>query len=188
MQYSHSEPVGENKRAIMKKSAIHAVVLVVFMVSQSTAQVWQKVEDVGTNPYCIGVNPQNKRSVWFGGHSTRLYVSYDGGKRASRIIRVNLRSIPTDTPYFSNILIHPRDTAFVMAAGTGCYKSNDDGKTWAHALPDTMLVLVGESITYEPSHPNLLYVGATTNVLNPDCLFFRSFDRGKPGMRPSFPR
>jgi photosystem II stability/assembly factor-like uncharacterized protein len=158
------------------KSFSESLFLLALLAANAGAQIWQPVQDVHPNALSMGINPKNQRTVWFGTQSNGIYVSYDGGKRASRIVRVPLAIA---SPFFTSVLIHPVDTSFVIIAGSGCFKSNDAGLTWSHALPETTLSFNGESITYEPNQPDTLYAVAVRNRQNPGRFFFRSFDRGQ---------
>ncbi len=162
----------------MKTWTFAAILFSRFVAQDAIAQTWQQVEEVGPSPLSIGINPQNSRSVWFGGFGKSLYVSYDGGKRASRIVSPPI-VVPENRAYVTSIFIHPRDTSFVIIGGYGCYKSLDYGATWSDALPDSAVFFNDESIVYEPGQADTIYAGAIANEINPGHLFYRSLDRGQ---------
>lgn len=149
-------------------------VLMLLLTEVATPQNWRRVEGTGIPAYSVAVNPQNKNTIWFGGHA-KIFVSYDGGKTIGRVIESLTQR---GSNYITAMLIHPRDTTFIIAGGLGCWQSHDNGNTWSHALPDSNISFNGEAIACEPLQPDTLYAAPFRNRQDSSRVFFRSFDRG----------
>ena len=136
--------------------------LLLLFTTSATAQNWRRVEGTDDHAFAVAVNPLNKNSIWFGGFR-KIFVSYDGGKTAFRVIenlpgpRVGLITV---------IFIHPKDTTLILAGGAGCWQSQDNGNSWRHALPDTDIFLNGEAIAHEPRQSDTLCVAPFLNNQN----------------------
>ena len=75
--------------------------------------------------------------------------------------------------YIRQIIVHPNDTLTIFAAdaSSGLRKSTDGGLTWNTVI--TNYGIDGESITYDPNHPDTMYAGNFA-----DGKVYRSTNRG----------
>jgi hypothetical protein len=159
----------------MNKLVIALLALVLFPAQLFSQANWQKI--TGTGCFSVSINPKNKNTAWFGGLGN-VSVSYDG-QTIGRTINISASLGVGYIERVRMIFIHPVDTTLILAgAGYGCYKSTDNGATWADALPETNVEFDGEAITFEPNHPDTIYVGLYANFTNGQHPFFRSTNRG----------
>ncbi len=132
--------------------------------SAESVQAWRK-RFAGAG-LTVGLNPLNPNTVVAEGALGVLSISYDRGKTWQ------IWSTPP-TSFIRQIIIHPSDTTIVFCASAGpaLLRSTNFGASWSNVL--TNFGIDGESIAYDPAHPDTMYAGnfADGNV-------FRSIDRG----------
>jgi len=161
----------------MNKLVIALLALVLFPAELFSQANWQQITGSSDGCVSVSINPRNKNTVWFGTLGQML-VSYDG-QTFGREINLSASLGGAYIERVRMIFIHPVDTTLILAgAGYGCYKSTDNGVTWANALPETNVEFDGEAITFEPNHPDTMYVGLYANFTNGQHPFFRSTNRG----------
>ena len=133
---------------------------------QSYAQlkVWQKQLD--GEGEAVGINPLNPNTIYAQGSDNWLRVSRNNGQTWSLVSG----SVPYE---IREIIVHPKDTLtlFVTSFGNTLERSTDAGASWTTVLSD--FGIDGESVTYDPMHPDTMYAG---NFANGDL--FRSTNRG----------
>ncbi|HXF99781.1 MAG TPA: hypothetical protein VNL69_03305, partial [Bacteroidota bacterium] len=125
---------------------------------------WRR--SLASNAWTVGLNPRNANSVYAQASNGRLAVSYNGGTTWSQ------RGSP-DLGFLRQILVHPSDTNVILVAAFsgGLRRSSDYGITWTTVLAN--FGIDGESITYDPHHPDTLYAGNYS-----DASVYQSTDRG----------
>ena len=120
--------------------------------------------------FTVGINPLNPNTVYAVSDSGKVYVSYDRGDTW------NYWSSPGLLSSIREILVHTSDTLVVFCAAAseleGLRKSTDYGLTWRTVI--SRLGIDGESITYDPTHPDTMYAGNFQ-----DAKVYRSTDRGE---------
>ena len=135
-----------------------------FSESNSQFKVWQK--KFNGPGAAVGLNPINPSTVFVQGNDNRIWVSRDRG--------ANWSSLPPVLPsLLREILVHPKDTLtmFTVDQFNGLKKTTNGGTTWFTVIAN--YGIDGESISYDPSHPDTMYAGNFT-----DAAVFRSTDRG----------
>ncbi|HLX11220.1 MAG TPA: FG-GAP-like repeat-containing protein, partial [Bacteroidota bacterium] len=114
---------------------------------------------------CLGVNPINSNTIYAQSTTNVLYVSHNGGGTWD-----SLSAISNET---RQILVLPNDTSILLIAAEpgNLMRSTDGGATWTTVLSPYQID--GESIDYDPVHPDTLYAVdfATGSV-------YRSLDAG----------
>ncbi len=134
--------------------------------SASPAQVQSWRKRFASSALTVGINPLNQNTIFAEGSPGLLYVSRDRGKTWNALGSPGLQLV-------RQIVVHPSDTTVLLcaAASPSLEKSTDGGITWHSVLAN--FGIDGESITYDPLHPDTMYAGnfADGNV-------FRSTDRG----------
>ncbi|MBI3765758.1 MAG: hypothetical protein HY277_04555 [Ignavibacteriales bacterium] len=140
-------------------------ILIPITHAQSQIQAWRK--KFISPALTVGINPLNPNTVLAEGANDSLYVSYDRGNTWTSQGRPGLFAI-------RQIVVHPSDstTIFAADAGGGLRKSTDYGRSWRTVIPN--YGIDGESITYDPVHPDTMYAG---NFVAGKV--YRSTDRGE---------
>lgn len=132
----------------------------------SLSQFFAWRRSLAANTWTVGINPRNTNSVYAQASSGRLAISYNGGTTWTE------RGNP-GLGFLRQILVHPSDTNVILVAAFsgGLRRSSDYGMTWALVLPN--FGIDGESIAYDPHHPDTLYAGNYS-----DASVYQSTDRG----------
>ena len=132
--------------------------------SYAQLKVWQKQLD--GEGEAVGINPLNPNTIYAQGSDNWLRVSRNNGQTWSLVSG----SVPYE---IREIIVHPKDTLtlFVTSFGNTLERSTDAGASWTTVLSD--FGIDGESVTYDPMHPDTMYAG---NFANGDL--FRSTNRG----------
>jgi VCBS repeat protein/SdrD B-like protein/Big-like domain-containing protein len=132
--------------------------------SYSQFQVWQK--KFNAQGACVGINPINPNTIFTQAGDNRIWVSRDRG--------ANWSALPVVLPaLLREILVHPKDTLtmFTTDEFNGLKKTTNGGTTWTTVIAS--YGIDGESVSYDPSHPDTMYAGNFT-----DAAVYRSTDRG----------
>ncbi len=144
-----------------------AVVTLCFGITQSANALMQAWfgEFAGAG-LTVGINPLNPYTVYAEGVYGQLYVSHDDGATWTYLSSPGLT-------YIRQIIVHPNDTLTIFGAdaSSGLRKSTDGGLTWNTVIPN--YGIDGESITYDPNHPDTMYAGNFA-----DGRVYRSTNRG----------
>ncbi|GEM_PF-2222053 len=141
------------------------LLLVVFctpLLSQFSA--WQKrLNGVGE---AVGINPLNPNTIYAQDASHYLVVSRNQGKTWSTVYM----AVPWQ---IREIIVHPNDTLtlFITDFFNGLWRSTNAGASWTTVI--SPYGIDGESVTYDPMHPDTMYAGAFS-----DGALHRSTDRG----------
>ncbi len=137
--------------------------------SASRSQIglqWEQL--IPTHGRALALNPLNT-NIMYVELADSLGVSYDGGKSWTRRGKLPLVEDKRQ------LIVNPIDTSAIFTAGEnsgeGLWKSSDGGRTWRRVLPG--ISINGESIAYNPVHPDTMYVG---DLLTTD--FYVSADTG----------
>ncbi|MBI1806303.1 MAG: T9SS type A sorting domain-containing protein [Ignavibacteria bacterium] len=117
----------------------------------------------------MGLNPLTSSIIYTDMYPGKLYISYDKGRNWVYRGVTGMNDI-------RQIVVHPNDTLTIFCAGNfpsdGLRKSIDGGVTWQVVIGS--YAIDGESITYDPQHPDTMYAGSFV-----DGKVYRSFDRGE---------
>ncbi len=140
--------------------------LFLFLAENTMGQIEGWRRKIEGSPLTVGLNPLNPNAVYVQVGSTNLRVSHDRGRTWSLLGNPQLTQI-------RQIIVHPADTSVILCAAFdgGIRRSIDNGVTWFTVLPD--FGIDGESISYDPSHPDTMYAG---NFF--DGVVYRSSNRG----------
>ena len=141
-------------RSTCKLQIIFLLVVISYDVHPQVFAWRKKLSSVGQT---IGINPLNPNSVYAEKTSGSFYVSYDRGNTWSA-------RTPPGISGIRQILVHPSDTMTIFCAtggGGGLRKSADYGSTWETVI--TGYNIDGESVTYDPVHPDTMYAGRFDN-------------------------
>ena len=138
----------------------------------------------GGSMFGMAFHPSNPNIIIFGGDMGACYRTEDGGRNWN-IIAGKLGDNPRAT---WNVRFHPENAHIVWHLGSGVYKSNDAGKTWANMnAPNGTFGAIG----LDPDNTNIAYIAegqAPRSVLH-WCvgIISKTTDGGKNWQKLSIP-
>jgi len=151
----------------MRSFSLLSAAVLLSLQAFSQANYWQeRTSAVGFN---VGINPLNPATIYCERTSGLLSVSRDRGSHWT-----TLPGAP-GVSGIRHILVHPSDTLTIFVCeffNVGLMKTTDEGATWRVVL--TGYGIDGESIDYDPVHPDTMYAGKFS-----DGAVYRSTDRGE---------
>ena len=120
---------------------------------------WGLIEDASGIMLPLAVDPSDPNTVYaeFGGY---VYRSPDAGKTWV-FLRVTTTDIYGSPAYVGTLVVSPRDSQRLWAAGTGLFLSQDGGLTWTTADGIGHLL----DMAQDPSDPDRLYLASMSQGL-----------------------
>ncbi|HTK82014.1 MAG TPA: T9SS type A sorting domain-containing protein [Bacteroidota bacterium] len=154
---------------LLRRALLLVLILILasLLPQAGTAQIFAWRHVFGGPGFAVAINPLSPHSVYAETFTGNLYASYDLGATWNFRGSVGINSI-------REILINPNDTLTILCVGednVGLRRTTDGGSTWATVL--SPFGIDGESVTFDPVHPDTLYAG---NFAGGEV--FKSTDRG----------
>ncbi len=152
-----------------RPAAVFLFLLIIIICESHTpafSQVYSWRKRLSSVATTVGINPLNPATVYAEGEFGTFYVSHNKG----------VSWVQRTSPGFGQIrqiLVHPYDTNTIFCAtfSASMKRSTDNGSTWQTVIPG--YGIDGESITYDPVHPDTMYAGNFS-----DGAVYRSTNRG----------